>query len=411
MPAVVLVSKFVLPSKVMFSNYVDYMSRSNAVFKDGDFDYLQYKEFNDYMDDSKKSTGLFTKYNDYLNSDEKKDLKEEFSNAQKNDSVLWQDVFSFDNEWLKENNFLDKNNHPDVRLIQEATRKAMDKLFKEENLETSGIWSAAIHMNTDNVHVHVATVEKNNTRERRYYPNKDGEEVLGYKAVRKPKTLDHMKSSFINTFTNRDLTLGKISSLRNDLYSEFTLSERLNKNTKENDFYLKQSKIIIKELPDDKRKWNYKNISPEAKKQIQIVISQYKKDNPKYLEFKNYVNQESNYMKSLYGKTSRDSKDYAINKEEDLNYRLGNRYLKELKENSKNLTNTTSNKPNITNNNSQKNNNKYFKKSSTLFISKKGIRQITEALGSEIKDQNNMMEYEKIKREQEQVIRNFENER
>lgn len=411
MPAVVLVSKFVLPSKVMFSNYVDYMSRSNAVFKDGDFDYLQYKEFNEYMDDSKKSTGLFTKYNDYLNSDEKKDLKEEFSNAQKNDSVLWQDVFSFDNEWLKENNFLDKNNHPDVRLIQEATRKAMDKLFKEENLETSGIWSAAIHMNTDNVHVHVATVEKNNTRERRYYPNKDGEEVLGYKAVRKPKTLDHMKSSFINTFTNRDLTLEKISSLRNDLYSEFTLSERLNKNTKENDFYLKQSKKIIKELPDDKRNWNYKNISPEAKKQIQIVISQYKKDNPKYLEFKNYVNQESNYMKSLYGKTSRDSKDYAINKEEDLNYRLGNRYLKELKENSKNLTNTTSNKPNFTNNNSQKNNNKYFKKSSTLFISKKGIRQITEALGSEIKDQNNMMEYEKIKREQEQVTRNFENER
>lgn len=411
MPAVVLVSKFVLPSKVMFSNYVDYMSRSNAVYKDGDFDYLQYKEFNEYMDDSKKSTGLFTKYNDYLNSDEKNDLKEEFSNAQKNDSVLWQDVFSFDNEWLKENNFLDKNNHPDVRLIQEATRKAMDKLFKEENLETSGIWSAAIHMNTDNVHVHVATVEKNNTRERRYYPNKDGEKVLGYKAVRKPKTLDHMKSSFINTFTNRDLTLGKISSLKNDLYSEFTLSERLNKNTKENDFYLKQSKKIIKELPDDKRNWNYKNISPEAKKQIQTVISQYKKDNPKYLEFKNYVNQESNYMKSLYGKTSRDSKDYAINKEEDLNYRLGNRYLKELKENSKNLTITTSNKPNTTKNNSKKNNNNYFKKSSTLFISKKGIRQITEALGSEIKDQNNIMEYEKIKREQEQVTRNFENER
>jgi len=116
-------------------------------------------------------------------------------------------------------------------------------------------------------------------------------------------------------------------------------------------------------------------------------------------------------MKSLYGKTSRDSKDYAINKEEDLNYRLGNRYLKELKENSKNLTITTSNKPNTTKNNSQKNNNNYFKKSSTLFISKKGIRQITEALGSEIKDQNNIMEYEKIKREQEQVTRNFENER
>lgn len=415
MPAVILKSRFVLPNTVKFSSYVDYMSRSNAVYREGDFDYLQYKEFNEYMDDSNKSTGLFTKHNDFLSSDEKNNLKEMFNKAQQNDSVLWQDVFSFDNKWLKENNFLNDEDKPDVKLIQEATRKSMEKLFKEEDLESTGIWSAAIHMNTDNVHVHIATVEKNNTRERRLYPNENGDKVLGFKAVRKPQTLDVMKSSFINTFTNRDLTLGKISSLRNDLYSEFNLSERLNNQNKESDFYLKQSKKVIKELPDDKRKWNYKNISPEAKKQVQIVISQYKLNNPNYNEYTKLVSQESDYMKSLYGKTSRDSKDYAINKEDDLNYRLGNRYLKELKENSKelNITNVKEKKETTpkTNNNKRSTIYNSTNKNTKLYISKKGIRQITEALGSEIKDQTNIMEYEKVKREQEYQNRNQEMER
>lgn len=407
MPAIILKSKFVLPNKVMFSSYVDYMSRSNAVYKDGDFNYLQYKEFNEYMGDSKKSSGLFTNTSDHLNIEEKEELKEVFDKAQKNDSVLWQDVFSFDNEWLKNNNFLDTNNKPDVPLIQEATRKAMDKLFKEEGLESSGVWSAAIHMNTDNVHVHVATVERSNTRERRIYPNKDGEEILGFKAVRKPLTLDYMKSTFINTFTNRDKNLDRISNLRNNLYSEFTLSDVNTKDKSEKDFYMKQSEKIIKELPDDKRKWNYKNISPTAKLEIQKVVSEYKKDNPNYEEFKKYINQESEYMKSLYGKTSRDSKDYALNKEEDLNYRLGNRYLKELKESSKDIKiNAPTTKNNVEN---KFNSNNKFKSKS--YISKKDIRKINEALGSELKDQVNILEFEKVKQEQERQSQNQEIER
>jgi len=399
LPALILKSKFVLPNKVMFSSYVDYMSRSNAVYKEGEFDYLQFKEFNEYMDDLEKSTGLFTKYNDSLSSEEKKELKETFNKAQNNDSVLWQDVFSFDNKWLKENGFLNKDNKPDVLLIQDATRKSMDRLFKEEGLESSGVWSAAIHTNTDNVHVHVATVEKINSRERRNYPNKDGAKVIGFKAVRKPLTLDHMKSSFINTFTNREKNLEKISSLRNDLYSEFSLSE--------NNYYLKQSRKIIKELPVDKRQWNYKNISPKAKLEIQKVVSEYKKNNPKYNDYNKYIKQESESMKNLYGKTLRDTKDYALNKEEDLNYRLGNRYLKELKKSSKDLN---LNKSSYINKYNQKYDSS-TKSFNNRFISKKDIRKITEAIGSEIINQVNIMEFEKVKQEQERVSQNQEMER
>lgn len=400
MPSLILKSKFVLPNKVKYSSYVDYMSRKNAIYKDNDFDYLQFKNFNDYMSDQEKTTGLFTKYNDYLNPDEKKELKTTFEKSQMNDSVLWQDVFSFDNDWLNENGFMNKGNEPDAQIIREATRNAMDRLFKEEKMETTGVWSAAIHMNTDNIHVHVATVEKNNTRERKMYPDKNGGKILGFKATRKPLTLDHMKSSFINTMTNRDKNLEKISSLRNDLYSEFNLSEKLNK---DKSFYSKQTKKILKELPENKKDWNYKNISPKAKVEIQKVVEKYKEDNPKYNEFSKYVNQESNNMKKLYGKSIRDTKGYAKNKEDDLNYRLGNRFLKELKNNSKEIN---------VDKESKKNKKDFTQKQNKMFfVTKKDIRKINEAIGSEFKEQINIMEFEKVQREQERLNQNQEMER
>lgn len=417
MPALVLKSKFILPNKVSFSSYVDYMSRTNAVYKEGDFNYLQYKEFNEYMNNPDKSTGLFTQYNNNMNDEDRLNLKKEFSKAQENDSVLWQDVFSFDNEWLKENNFLDEQNKPNVQLIQEATRKAMSRLFKEEELESSGIWSAAIHTNTGNIHVHVATVEKNNTRERRIYPDKDGKEVLGYKAVRKPLTLDHMKSSFINSLTDRDKRLEKISTLRNDLYSGFDLSKSLSKDNEAHKFYKEQGRKILKELPEDKRKWNYKNISPLAKVEIQKVVSAYKLENPKYKEYQKSIEEESTNMKKLYGKTTRESKDYAKNKEEELNYRLGNRYLKELKVQVKEIK-IIETKNNINNENyksssvsDNKNYNSPKKNVGKIYINKKAVHQINEAMGSELKDQVDLMKYEKVQRDKEVTIQNQEMER
>lgn len=72
---------------------------------------------------------------------------------------MWQHVISFDNEWLKEcgiiNNETDQIN--EIRL-REATRAAMLQLQKDEGLENA-IWSAAIHFNTDNIHIHIAMVE------------------------------------------------------------------------------------------------------------------------------------------------------------------------------------------------------------------------------------------------------------
>ncbi|NEU35866.1 hypothetical protein GN156_34995, partial [bacterium LRH843] len=82
-------------------------------------------------------------------------LKEIFRQAQKNDSVMWQDVISFDNKWLEERGIYNsKTGWVNEGAIQNSIRKGMEVLLREEQLEQSGVWSAAIHYNTDNIHVH-----------------------------------------------------------------------------------------------------------------------------------------------------------------------------------------------------------------------------------------------------------------
>lgn len=67
------------------------------------------------------------------------------------------------------------------KKIYEATRKAVSKMLKSEGLENA-VWSAAIHFNTDNIHVHIATVEPEPMRKKKEYiqyrtVEKDGKRI------------------------------------------------------------------------------------------------------------------------------------------------------------------------------------------------------------------------------------------
>lgn len=58
-------------------------------------------------------------------------MKDLFSLAKKNESILWQDVFSFNNKKLEEQGFYKKE--LDEEAIREATCNAMNCLLEEEN--------------------------------------------------------------------------------------------------------------------------------------------------------------------------------------------------------------------------------------------------------------------------------------
>ena len=97
---------------------------------------------------------------DTLTQQDKQKLKELFTRAQKNNSVMWQTVFSFDNRWLQQNGLYNPlTRQVDARKLKEYTRAAMDKLTEKEALKGSAVWSAAIHYNTEHIHIHIAMVE------------------------------------------------------------------------------------------------------------------------------------------------------------------------------------------------------------------------------------------------------------
>lgn len=166
---VVVVTQFVSSDSSTFGSYLDYMNRSNAVRNDNigkytiptlDNEIKQYNEYMDYMADSRKTTELFTDNKDRLTADEKETLKGIFETAQENDSLMWQTVISFDNKWLADNGLYNSETGIlDEVKLKEYTRLTMNTLLDKEGMKNNSVWSASVHYNTDNIHIHIATVQ------------------------------------------------------------------------------------------------------------------------------------------------------------------------------------------------------------------------------------------------------------
>ncbi|MPM37366.1 hypothetical protein SDC9_83976 [bioreactor metagenome] len=296
------------------------------------------------MADEKKASGLFTKEKDFVDKNSIRELKESYQQAEQNGSLQWKFVGSFDNEWLKENQILDQDGAVQEQTLKKAVRVMMDRLIKEENfIPSQTIWAASFHHNTDNLHFHISLVEKENSRElvkrrnkkiekslsptgmqTRFYRDQ-GAETLQPKGKLKQTTLEKMKSSFLNELTrpSRKQTLEKQTALRDNLVQELQLPQ-------ENFVQRKELLHIFQSLPKDKKDWQYKTIRseyPVAKNRIDAYTKNYLKKSGKQEEFQRVVREESDFRARLYG----GSHNYQKNQITDLEVRLGNRLLKELK--------------------------------------------------------------------------------
>ncbi|WP_052008635.1 relaxase MobL [Listeria aquatica] len=71
-PGIVLASSFVSSTDEKFQKYVEYMNREEAIRNEAfeKYNIIAYEQFNDYMENPAKSSGLFSATEDYL--DEKK---------------------------------------------------------------------------------------------------------------------------------------------------------------------------------------------------------------------------------------------------------------------------------------------------------------------------------------------------
>ncbi|WP_203664091.1 MobP2 family relaxase [Lacticaseibacillus sp. 53-4] len=338
-PGIVTVMKFVSPGDKKFSGYVNYMDRPEAMrsehFKDWNAN--RFDGYNHYMENPEKSDGLFTAAKDSLTQEERTELKGQFAMAQNNGSLMWQTVVSFDNRFLADHGLYDlRTKQLDQEKLQQSIRNGMSGLLINEGLSNTAIWSASIHLNTDNIHVHIAFVEPEPTRHMFSLSDPDGGSHEEARGMLKPATISAFKSSIANELVNRDQSLARLSSLiRNELPQHDYDWSKLP------DFDLLQLyKDIYKALPDDKRMWKYNmNALHEVRPMLDAFSSKYmQRYHPGELqEFDQALKSETDFREVLYGsgqdgKEAGRAKDYEHNKYKELYARMGNSILKEMRE-------------------------------------------------------------------------------
>lgn len=338
-PAVILRSKFVTSQSNAFNQYINYIDREDAKghvrvnqsSNDKD-DFFVFFDFMDYMDDGEKQGELFTNHNDQLNGNEKKTLKEQFQLAQQNESPMWQDVISFDNDWLaKQGVYFPESHTVDEEKMRDMVRKTMNTVLQSEGMEQSAIWTASLHYNTDNIHVHVATVEPHPTRERMHiFDEESGAWHEEYRAKRKPKTLEKMKSNVANMLMDRTNERNKIDELlRGAIHQKKEKQVSLSSYRKTKELFTE----AMKQLPSDKKQWRYGYESIHAARPYideitDIYLKQFHADEMEQLHER--LDEEVEVMKEMYGEES-DYEQYKQTKLDDLTKRMGNAVLAEMR--------------------------------------------------------------------------------
>ncbi|MBY0029867.1 MobP2 family relaxase [Priestia megaterium] len=319
-PGVVLKTKFATPNLKAYQDYVDYVDREDAKKEYGAHEKL-FTLYQDYLANPDKTSSLFTDQSDGLNEEEKKNLKQVFETAQANNSIMWQDVITFHNPWLEEQGLYDSRRHTvDEKKVMDITRQAVNDMLKREKLNGSAVWSAAIHYNTNNIHIHIATVEPHPTRER---------------GMRKQSSLDAMKAKVVNQMTNRRENQKKINELiRKDMVDHKKKDSSLAwRNRELKPLFL----LVYNYLPKDKRQWQYSyNTLKPLKPYIDTLSEKYiQKYHPKeYQQLMKTLDGEVNELKKAYGEGKVNQyryKDYKQNKIDELYKRMGNAFLQEMK--------------------------------------------------------------------------------
>ena len=347
-PGVILTSKYVFSSQ-KFSEYINYINRSSATRSKA---YGLYSVYADYMGDpkkrppgfnpaSEKASSLFTITKDQLTNKEKQELKHQFEVAQKNDSPMWQQVISFTDEFLEKYGLYDRaSGRLDEGRIRYVTRLAMQEEMKDENMDGAAVWSAAIHYNTDNIHVHIAVVEPYPTRKRKelFVPGKPGVKKQ-IKGNMNPRTFSKMKSKIVNNIVDRAPELQKINDIiRNNIVAE----KRSHSSYRDLRLYGTFIKLYNR-MPRDRRLWKYNmnalhDMRPEIDSFTRLYMDMYHKED--FLELKKELQSQQEFLKSVYGSGKQKLyQNYAKTKMNDLYTRMGNAVLRELREYDKTLHN------------------------------------------------------------------------
>lgn len=187
-------------------------------------------------------------------------------------------------------------------------------------------WVASIHRNTDNVHIHIATVEKD---PRRKIINREG--ISQPKGRRPQKIIDHMKSGFANELIGSSEMTKELSQRRQAIREaiQVNLTSQVEQPT-----FQAEINQFVRALPESRREWFYNKLDKSQQKMSDHLVDELLKDNSDFQRYKDLVWKMQDDRQALYGKSKRENKNYAINQlygKEGIYARNGNALLADLR--------------------------------------------------------------------------------
>lgn len=304
-----------------FGRYLDYMERKEIDVHDNGFKTKKSSILatdNGFQTKSGKE-GLFDSFNDIVGKDHREFYKKKFDETYRKGGLLWKPIISFDNEWLKENRILSEN-IVDEEKLKLTTRYMMSTLLKENSLENNSYWVAQLHYDTDNIHIHIAMIEKDPVNVTKM--SREEEIEHGFFAN---KSINKMKSICVRELANR-------SNEKQQIHDITRVSIiKVAQNTKFREDY----QDVFHHLAERLSTYNYKNLKPYEKKWInelsRDILEKY--FSSEYQKFIELTTKEQDFYRRSYGDQCKDLyASYMENCEKDLMKRLANTILKQIKE-------------------------------------------------------------------------------
>ncbi len=298
-------------------DFLDYMLRPEAFEPNKHANEMEYV-YSEFVPNEKsqaqnikaeRSLGAFTSTQDSLTPADIDKIRQLEAVSRSEGCPKYAGVISFDNAYLRQNNFIVGNQLNRQALI-EAARKGINKMIdKSEKLDASNCyWVGSIHVNTGNVHIHYQLLEYHRLEDRRITYKNKGQDDIEQKAFNALKT--EMTHFIDKSAAAANLTEFQRNVLAPHIKSEFASS-------------IQKINALIDKIPEELKnsgnQWWYAKQSEPIKNEIQSCIRSVIDENPTLsIMFDTYLHKLDEIQAALFRKRYGQNSKWANYKETQL---------------------------------------------------------------------------------------------
>lgn len=261
-----------------------------------------------------RSYGAFTSTKDNLTAADLDKIRQQERASRSEGCPKYAGVISFDNAYLRKNDFIVEN-MLDRQALVDAARKGINAMIdKSQKLDANNCyWVGAIHVNTGNVHIHYQLVEYHRLEDRRITYKNRGQDKVEQAALDELKRV--MTHCIDKSIAAQELTRFQRDVLAPSIKSEFAGS-------------IQKINALIDKLPDDLKnsgnQWWYAKQSEPIKNEIQSCIRSVISENPTLsIMFDTYLHKLDEIQATLFRKRYGQNSRWANYKENELNGKNG----------------------------------------------------------------------------------------